>query len=60
MPNMRRDVREVAQLILRIANDPNPHLRYMIGSDAKMQVWLRRLLPWRTYERMIAKTFKID
>ena len=26
----RRDAREVAQLILHIANDPNPRLRYMI------------------------------
>ncbi len=58
--NRRRDAREVARLILRIANDPNPRLRYMIGADAKMQLWAKRLLPWRTYERMVAKTVKID
>jgi NAD(P)-dependent dehydrogenase (short-subunit alcohol dehydrogenase family) len=56
----RRDAREVAQLILRIANDPNPRLRYMIGADAKFQVWLRRLVPWKRYERMVAKAVKID
>jgi short-subunit dehydrogenase len=56
----RRNAREVAQLILRIANNPNPRLHYMIGTDAKIQVWLKRLLPWRTYERMIAKAVKID
>jgi len=56
----RRDAREVARLILRIANTPNPRLRYMIGTDAKMQVWLKRLLAWKTYERMIAKAVKID
>lgn len=56
----RRDAREVARLILRIANDPNPKLRYLIGGDAKMQVWLRRLMPWRRYERMVAKFVKID
>jgi len=56
----RRDAREVARLILRVANDPNPTLRYMIGPDAKMQVWLRRIMPWRRYERMIAKAVKID
>ena len=56
----RRDAREVARLILRIANNPNPRLRYMIGTDAKIQVWLKRLLPWRTYERMVAKAVKID
>jgi NAD(P)-dependent dehydrogenase (short-subunit alcohol dehydrogenase family) len=56
----RRDAREVARLIVRIAKDPNPKLRYMIGSDAKMQLWLRALAPWRMYERMIAKAVKID
>ncbi len=56
----RRDAREVAQLILRIANNPNPKLRYLIGGDAKMQVWLKRLMPWRNYERMVAKFVKID
>ena len=56
----RRDPREVAQLILRIANDPNPKLRYLIGGDAKMQLWLKRLMPWRRYERMVAKFVKID
>lgn len=56
----RRDAREVAQLILRIANNPNPKLRYLIGGDAKMQVWLKRLMPWRRYERMVAKFVKID
>ena len=56
----RRDAREVAQLIWRIANNPNPKLRYLIGTDAKMQVWLKRLMPWRRYERMVAKFVKID
>ena len=27
----RRDPREVAQLVVRVANDPNPKLRYVIG-----------------------------
>ena len=56
----RRDAREVARLILEIANNPNPKLRYVIGGDAKMQVWLKRLLPWKTHERMVAKFVKID
>lgn len=50
----------VAQLILRIANNPNPRLRYMIGRDAKLHLLAQRLLPWRTYERMITKAVKID
>jgi len=56
----RRDPREVARLILRIANHPNPRLRYLIGPDAKGQVWLRRLMPWRRYERLLAKFTRID
>ena len=56
----RRDAREVAKLIVRIACDPNPKLRYLIGTDAKVQVWLKRIVPWRKYERMIAKAVKID
>ena len=56
----RRDPREVAQLIVRVANHPNPRLRYLIGPDAKMQLWLRALVPWRRYERVVAKTTKID
>ncbi len=31
----RRDAREVAQLIVRIANDPNPKLRYLIGTSTR-------------------------
>ncbi|MFZ0912146.1 MAG: SDR family oxidoreductase [Candidatus Korobacteraceae bacterium] len=56
----RRDAREVAKLIVRIARDPNPKLRYLIGADAKVQVWLKRIVPWRKYERIIAKAVKID
>jgi hypothetical protein len=32
----------------------------MIGKDAKAHHWMQRLLPWNRYERMIAKTVKID
>jgi len=56
----RRDPREVAQLIVRVANDPNPKLRYLIGPDVKVQMWLRALMPWRRYERVVAKTTRID
>ena len=50
----------VAQLIVRIADNRNPRLRYMIGRDAKAHLWMQRLLPWRRYERMITKLVKID
>jgi NAD(P)-dependent dehydrogenase (short-subunit alcohol dehydrogenase family) len=50
----------VARLIARIAEDPNPRLRYRIGHDAHIQKWLRALLPWRIYERLVAKVVGID
>ncbi len=56
----RRDPREVAKLIVRIAAAPNPKLRYLIGPDAKMQVLFRALLPWRRYERIVARATRID
>jgi NAD(P)-dependent dehydrogenase (short-subunit alcohol dehydrogenase family) len=56
----KRDAREVARLIARIAEDPNPRLRYLAGTDAYAQLWLKRLLPWRMYEKMVAKATRID
>lgn len=56
----RRDPREVAQLIARVAGDPNPKLRYLIGPDARLHLLFRALMPWRRYERVVAKTTKID
>lgn len=56
----RGDARDVARLILQVAKNPNPKLRYMIGRDTAVQVWTRRLIPWRIYERLIAKGTKID
>jgi len=55
----RRDPREVARLVVRIAKDSNPKLRYVIGPDAKAQLLWRALLPWRRYERMMAKVTRI-
>jgi NAD(P)-dependent dehydrogenase (short-subunit alcohol dehydrogenase family) len=50
---------EVAQLISRIAQDPNPRLRYLAGRDAKIGYLLRSLLPWKTWEAMVEKRTKI-
>jgi NAD(P)-dependent dehydrogenase (short-subunit alcohol dehydrogenase family) len=50
----------VSTLIADIADNPNPRLRYVVGRDAKMQLWLKRLLPWKRYEKVIAKAVKID
>ena len=56
----KRDPIAVARLIARIAQDPNPTLRYLIGPDAHIQLWMKRLLPWKWHEKLMAKALKID
>ena len=50
----------VAKIIVAIAQDPNPKLRYLVGRDARMQLAFKRILPWKTYEKMIANFLKVD
>lgn len=54
------DAREVSDLITRVAQDPNPNLRYLVGRDAKIRYWSQRLLPWKIYEKMIVNYSEID
>ena len=56
----KRDPQPVARLIADIAQTPNPRLRYLIGSDAHWGFWLKTLLPWKLWEKMIAKHTHID
>jgi len=56
----KADPQVVATLIADIADNPNPKLRYLVGRDAKIQLWLKRLLPWKRYEKTIAKAVRID
>lgn len=50
----------VARTIVAIAQDPNPKLRYLVGRDAKIQLALKRILPWKMFERMTANFLKLD
>jgi NAD(P)-dependent dehydrogenase (short-subunit alcohol dehydrogenase family) len=50
----------VARVIAAVAQDPTPRLRYSVGRDAKMQLAMKRLLPWKWYEKVIANYLKID
>jgi len=73
-PNFRRSLRmreviqeipkadpiAVARAIVAIAQNSNPKLRYLVGRDARMQLALKRVLPWKSYEKMIANFLKID
>ncbi len=56
----KKDPIEVANVVARIAQDPNPRLRYLVGSDARMQLWFKRALPWKWHEKLVAKALKID
>jgi NAD(P)-dependent dehydrogenase (short-subunit alcohol dehydrogenase family) len=56
----KRDPIEVARLIASIAQEPRPKLRYLVGRDAKMQLAMKRILPWKLYEKIIANFLKID
>jgi len=53
------DAGDVAKLIVRIAQNPHPKLRYRIGRDANIGYWLRRVLPWSAWEKMVGKRTRI-
>jgi NAD(P)-dependent dehydrogenase (short-subunit alcohol dehydrogenase family) len=55
----KADARIVSRLIVKIAQAPNPKLRYLIGRDAFVRKWVKRLLPWRTYEKLVEKATNI-
>lgn len=50
----------VARTIVAIAQNPNPKMRYVVGRDAKIQLAMKRLLPWKWNEKIIANFLKID
>jgi NAD(P)-dependent dehydrogenase (short-subunit alcohol dehydrogenase family) len=56
----KADAGDVARLIVKIAQDPDPKLRYLTGRDAHAAYWMKRLLPWKTWEKMVARHTGID
>jgi hypothetical protein len=56
----KRDAIAVARKIVSIARDPNPKLRYVIGRDAKIQLALKRILPWKWHEKIVANYLKLE
>jgi len=50
----------VARLIVAIAQNPNPKMRYLAGRDARIQLAMKRILPWKWHERVVAGFLKID
>jgi NAD(P)-dependent dehydrogenase (short-subunit alcohol dehydrogenase family) len=56
----KADPISVARAIVSIAQNPQPKLRYLVGRDARIQLALKRVLPWKTYEKIIANFVKIE
>ncbi|HEX2597337.1 MAG TPA: SDR family NAD(P)-dependent oxidoreductase, partial [Terriglobales bacterium] len=56
----KKDPIVVARAIAGIAQDANPKLRYLVGNDARLQLWMKRMLPWKWHEKVIARVLKID
>jgi NAD(P)-dependent dehydrogenase (short-subunit alcohol dehydrogenase family) len=50
----------VAETLLEIISSDTPRLRYVIGSQAKLVVRLRRFLPFGLYEQGVRRTFWLD
>jgi NAD(P)-dependent dehydrogenase (short-subunit alcohol dehydrogenase family) len=50
----------VARQIVAIAQNPNPKMRYLVGRDAKIQLTMKRILPWKWHEKVIAGFLRID
>lgn len=51
------DPQNVANLLYRIAGEKNPRLRYLVGIDAHLYYWLRRILPYPIWERLLRKVY---
>jgi hypothetical protein len=50
----------VADGIAHILDNPRPKLRYVFGTDAKMGLLLRSLLPWSFLERFLIRASGIS
>ncbi|MGZ4831619.1 MAG: short-chain dehydrogenase, partial [Terriglobales bacterium] len=56
----KADPQLVADLIARLADDPEPRLRYMIGRDARTRWFLINLLPWKWYEKLVLRKLGLE
>ncbi|MFS1516216.1 SDR family oxidoreductase [Bacillus sp. SCS-151] len=46
---------DVAKLVVSVANKHNPKLRYKIGKGIKMNVFMKHLIPWNIWEKIILR-----
>lgn len=52
------DPKEVAELIVRVANQKNPPLRFTVGKGVKQGIALKQLLPWNYWEKIFLSKLK--
>lgn len=51
---------KVAKVIAKILNSPNPKVHYRIGAPIqKLSVFLKKILPGKTYENLLLKHYKL-
>ena len=55
--NNNQDPKKVAKLIELIINKKKPNFRYLIGKDAFIRLWIRRLLPFNWYRSLVTKKY---
>ena len=53
------DAQRVADGIARIVETRRPRLRYVFGTDARVLLTLRAILPWRLFEALLIRASKI-
>jgi NAD(P)-dependent dehydrogenase (short-subunit alcohol dehydrogenase family) len=58
--NKKANPQIVADAIADLVENPRPRLRTVLGRDIKMGLWLRRLLPWSVFERIVSKAAGLD
>ena len=55
--NNNQDPIKVAKLIELIINKKKPNFRYLIGKDAFIRLWVRRLLPFNWYRSLVTQKY---
>ncbi len=56
----KADPQVVADCIARVLETPRPRLRHVVGTDAKMGLLMRAVLPTALFERLILKDVGLD
>jgi NAD(P)-dependent dehydrogenase (short-subunit alcohol dehydrogenase family) len=56
----KADPKPVIDRIVAVLDNPRPKLRYVVGTDAKMGLLLRGILPWTVFETLIRKNTGLE